>query len=54
MRLTEMLETMRQERDHYRDLAGALYSAGLAHITGLPNALAAWSQAEELYRQDYV
>lgn len=54
MRLTEMLETMRQERDYYRDLAGSLYSAGRAHITGAPNALAAWSQAEELYRQDYV
>lgn len=54
MRLTETLDAMRKERDHYKDLAGALYSAGLACIAGLPNALAAWSQVEELYRQDYV
>ena len=54
MRLTEMLERMRQERDHYRDLAGSLYSAGLANVSGSPKALAAWSQVEELYLQDYV
>jgi hypothetical protein len=54
MRLTEMLDRMRQERDYYRSLADSLYVAGTANTSGSPSALAAWSQVAELYMQDYV
>lgn len=54
MRLTEMLDRIRQERDYYRSLADLLYVAGAAKTSGSPSELAAWSQVAELYMQDYV
>lgn len=54
MRLTEMLDRMAEERSHYRDVAGALYSACLAYMSGSPDAHEMWSKAEQAYRQDYV
>lgn len=54
MRLAEALGRAQNERDHYRDVAGALYSACLAYMCGSPDALEMWSKAEQMYRQDYV
>lgn len=54
MRLTEMFNAAAKERDHYREVAGALYSACLAYMSGSPDALEMWAKAERMYRQDYV
>lgn len=53
MRLSEELDKVRTERDLNWDVASALYSAGLACISGMPDGPELWSNAKELYMRHY-